>query len=128
MAHRDVSVGWKLKALAFNIFDRAPYGEQMYYAMQRNVTKTVPRKLAPTAVTASAQLRHAEQIARLFPDLADIKLLEIGAGWDLYANLIYYCMGVGHQTVIDIRRWAKAEAINAVIAHLRTDPPRSPAA
>lgn len=122
-AHRDVKVGWRAKALAFNIFDRVPFGEQLYYFMQRNVTHTLPRKLAPTAETGSVQIRHIRTISRYRSDLDKITLMEFGAGWDLYANLIYYCMGVERQIAIDIRRWARAEAINAVIAHLQADPP-----
>lgn len=122
-AHRDVKVGWRAKALAFNILDKVPFGEELYYFAQRNITRTLPRKLAPTAKTGEVQLRHVRAIGRHRGDLDRVTLLEFGAGWDLYANLLYYCMGVEHQIAIDIRRWARAEAINAVIAHLQSDPP-----
>lgn len=122
-AHRAVKVGWRAKALAFNIFDRVPFGEKLYYFVQKNVTHTLPRKLSPTAVTGNVQLRHMRAVTRYRNDLDKITLMEFGAGWDLYANLIYYCMGVDRQIAIDIRRWARAESINAVIAHLQSDPP-----
>lgn len=122
-AHREVKVGWRAKALAFNIFDRIPFGEQLYYFMQRNVTRTLPRKLAPTAETGGVQLRHVQTIHRHVGDWRNLVLMEFGAGWDLYANLIYYCLGLERQVAIDVRRWARAEAINAVIAHLQADPP-----
>jgi len=123
MAHRDVKVGWRAKALAFNVFDRVPFGENLYYFMQKNITHTVPRKLVPTAKVGLPQTRHIHTINRYRSDLDTLTLLEIGAGWDLYANLLYYCMGLNHQIAIDIRRWAHAEAINAIITYLQKDPP-----
>lgn len=122
-AHKDVSVSWRLKALAFNAFDRMPFGEQVYYFFQKNITKTYPRKLSPTAESARSKIKHAEFMVERFADVASINVLEIGAGWDLYSNFIYYCFGIENQTAVDVRRWARAETINAVIQHLQIDPP-----
>lgn len=123
VAFREVKVAWRNKAFAFQVLDRIPFGERIYYFLQKNVTHTYPRKLAPTADTGAAQIRHIEFIGRFRKGLDRVTLLEIGAGWDLYANLIYYCLGVEAQIAIDIRRWARADAINAVIRHLQVDPP-----
>jgi Methyltransferase domain len=38
--------------------------------------------------------------------------------------MIYYCYGINHQIAIDVRRWARAELVNAVIRHLQSDPPQ----
>jgi len=122
-SHRNVSVPWQAKALAFQIFDKAPFGERLYYYFQNKVTKTLPRALSPTSKTGSAQISHAKLLATRQKDLSGLSLLEIGAGWDLYANLIYYCYGIDHQIAVDIRRWARAETVNSVICHLQKDPP-----
>ncbi len=123
MAHRDVSVNWVAKAFAFNVFQRIPRGEQVYYFFQRSITKTLPRSLSPTAISARAQVAHAQAIVAARTDIATLTLLELGAGWDLYANLVYWCYGINNQIAIDIRRWARAETVNAVISHLHADPP-----
>jgi len=123
MAHKDVSVNWRLKALAFNVFDKMPLGEKTYYLFQRYVTKTYPRKLSPTVKSARSRIKHAQFMVDTLPDLAKARILEIGAGWDLYANFIYYCFGIEHQVAVDVRRWARAETINAVIKHLQVEPP-----
>jgi hypothetical protein len=123
MAHRDFKVNWKLKAIAYNIFDQMIFGENVYYFMQRRITHTLPRKLKPTIKAGDAPIRHMQTIIQLRDDITRLTLLEIGAGWDLYSNLIYYCMGLNNQIAIDIRRWARAETINAVINHLQSDPP-----
>ncbi len=122
-SHRKVSVNWLAKAVAFNIFDKIPFGEKIYYKFQRDVTRTLPRTLSPTSKTASAQIAHAKAIVARRQDIDKITLLEIGAGWDLYANLIYFCYGINRQIAIDIRRWARAETVNAVIRHLQVDAP-----
>ena len=122
-AHRKVNVGWIAKAVAFNIFNRIPYGENIYFLFQSRFTKTYPRNLIPTIDSGKVQIKHAQEMIDIFHDLGDLNLLEFGAGWDLYANLIYYCYGLNRQVAVDVRRWAKASTINAVIDHLQTDPP-----
>jgi hypothetical protein len=59
----------------------------------------------------------------IFPQVGDIHILEIGAGWDFLANFIYYCYGINRQTTVDIVSLATAEAVNAVITALQDRPP-----
>jgi len=59
---RDVSVGWRTKAVAFNILDRIPFGEQLYAVLQHKVTRTLPRKLSPTKDKSAIQLSHLLQL------------------------------------------------------------------
>ncbi|MDO7844592.1 methyltransferase domain-containing protein [Sphingomonas immobilis] len=100
-----------------------PAGQKVYYLFQRYVTKSYPRPLSPTIESAEVQISHAQTIVATRSDVGTLTLLEFGAGWDLYANMVYYCYGLNHQIAIDVRRWARAETINAVIAHLQKDPP-----
>lgn len=116
-------LNWIVKANTFNVLDRMPGGEEVYYFLQRFVTKSIPRKLFPTNQVGRVQIAHATRFKAYGVDLSTANLLEFGAGWDLYSNLLFYCMGVQRQHTVDIRRWVKAEAINAVIEHLRIDPP-----
>lgn len=122
-AHRKVTVPWQAKVLVFQAFDKMPLGEMAYYLFQKRVTKSLPRILYPTIKTGSAQIAHAKALAEIKGDLSNLLFLEIGTGWDLYANLIYYCYGADHQIAVDIRRWARADTINSVIRHLQHDPP-----
>lgn len=124
MAFRRFKIDWKLKAAAFNFLSIAPFGETLYYLLQRYVTKTIPRQLAPTEETGAAQITHARKFLLRGIHLDETTLFEFGAGWDLYSNIILYCFGANRQITVDIRRWVKAEAVNAVIKHLQVDPPR----
>jgi len=123
-AHRKISIGWRFKSVAFYIFNSIPFGNKVYYWFQRYITHSQPRPYVPTFKSAREQIKHARRIAELYDKVAELKLLEIGAGWDLYANLIYYCFGLDHQIAVDIRRWARAETIHAAICHLQSDPPK----
>ncbi|HWT99385.1 MAG TPA: methyltransferase domain-containing protein [Terriglobales bacterium] len=124
MAFRKFKFGWKLKAATLNFLGVAPFGGTLYYLLQRYVTKTIPRRLAPTEETGAAQISHARKFLQCGIHLDEATLFEFGAGWDLYSNIILYCFGANRQITIDIRRLVKAEAINAVIRHLQADPPQ----
>ena len=122
MTSAKFKLNWKVKAHTFRVLDNIPFGENLYYLLQRYVTKSIPRQLSPTKDRAAGNLSRPE-IPSARGRLAKANLLEFGAGWDLYSNLILYCMGVDRQCTIDVRRLVKAEAINAVIQHLQGDPP-----
>lgn len=124
MAFRSYRMDWRGKALAFRVLDAAPRGDALYYQLQKRVTKTVPRQLAPTAATARRFLEHIEAARRHGRgDLSQRTLFEFGAGWDLYGNLVAWCCGVDRQLVYDLRRWARPDQINVVVRHLMQDPP-----
>ncbi len=123
-AFRRFGLDWKLKARAFNLLDRMPMGDQAYCLLQQYVTRTLPRALSPTSERASNQLLHIERVRQHRRTLDGAVLLEFGAGWDLYSNLLYWCLGINRQIVVDVRRWLQVQAVNAVIAHLQKDPPK----
>jgi hypothetical protein len=122
-AFRKFKVDWRAKSFAFNVFDRILFGEKIYFLFQKYITKTAPRRLSPTSKSGAVPIAHAQAIVSQRSDFSSLTLLEIGAGWDLYTNMIYYCYGINHQIAIDVRRWGRAELVNAVIRHLQSDPP-----
>ena len=124
-AFRKFKMNWRTKALAFNMFDRAPFGHEIYYLVQRRVTKTIPRVLNPTAFTARWFVEHARVLGEHAPsgEIGSLSLFEFGAGWDLYGNCVAWCLGAERQTVYDLTRWAKPDQINVVLEHLRREPP-----
>lgn len=124
-AFRKFKMDWKTKALAFKTFDRAPFGHDVYYFVQRRVTKTIPRALSPTAYTARWFTEHARVLGEHAGagGIGGLSLFEFGAGWDLYGNCVAWCLGAERQTVYDLTRWAKPDQINVVLEHLRREPP-----
>jgi hypothetical protein len=122
---RRLQLGWRQKALAFRLLDAMPFGTPLYRQLQKHVTRTIPRRLAPTSETAVWFTEAFRGIREHYDgDLAAIRAFEFGAGWDLYSNLVFWCLGIENQVVYDTTRWATADQINAVIRHLEADPPQ----
>ena len=120
-APRRTRIPWRRKALAFHLFDVLPGGRSLYYLTQRYVTRAFPRPLAEYT-------RWPVEHARVFLDRDDgeigrARLFEFGAGWDLFNNLVQWCYGINHQTVVDVVRWARVDQINHAIRHLPAHPP-----
>ena len=122
-AFRSVHVPWRVKAMLFRALDVMPAGPTMYYRLQKHVTRTVPRRLAPTVDTASCFIDHAAAMRAEWGHLAPARVFEFGAGWDLYGNLVLWCYGLNDQVVYDLVPLARPAEINAVISHLAADPP-----
>ena len=123
-AFRRFHVNWRVKGFLFQAFDKLPLGHQIYYQVQKRVTKTVPRRLSPTAETASCFIEHAAAMKQRWGDsLPSRRIFEFGAGWDLYGNLVLWCYGLGGQIVYDQTEYARPEEINVIIRHLAAEPP-----
>jgi hypothetical protein len=122
-AFRKFKIDWRMKALAYRAFDTMPLGRQTYYLTQKHVTKTVPRVLSPTAETGFCFSRHFATFRRQFGDISGARYFEFGAGWDLYSNLVQWCLGVNRQIVVDRSSWLRPENFNVVARHLAADPP-----
>ena len=98
---RDFHIDWRMKALAFQLFDRVPFGHEAYYRLQRHVTRTVPRQLSPTSDTAKWFLEHERVLSRHAGPggLGSLAIFEFGAGWDLYGNCVAWCLGAERQVL-----------------------------
>jgi hypothetical protein len=114
---------WRLKATAYRALSSMPSGRNLYWLAQKCVTRTLPRGLAPTSQTAHWFVRRFSDFSNLYRDaIGDARYLEFGAGWDLYSNVVNWCLGFNHQTVVDINKWATREQVNHSIRHLMSDP------
>ena len=114
---------WRLKALAFRILEHMPMQRTAYSLLQRYVTHSYPRDLAPTRESSASQQHHLRAFRERFGPLDEARLFEFGAGWDLYGNLVFWTLGINHQTVMDLARWVRPEFVNGAIRHLEADPP-----
>ncbi len=120
---RKKELNWKIKARCFNFLDQVPRGDDIYYLLQRYVTKSIPRRLSPTSEVAAGVLAHVQAFKSAGGDLSRARIFEFGAGWDLYSNLLLFCLGATDQWTMDVRRLVRVDALNAVIDHLIVDPP-----
>jgi len=114
---------WRLKALAFRVLEHLPMQRTAYSLLQRYVTRSYPRALSPTRESSASQQHHVRAFRERFGPLDEARLFEFGAGWDLYGNLVFWTLGINHQTVMDLSRWVRPAFVNGAIRHLQQDPP-----
>lgn len=114
---------WRLKALAFRMLERLPMQRTAYSLLQRYVTRSYPRALSPTRESSASQQHHLRAFRERFGAPDQARLFEFGAGWDLYGNLVFWTLGINHQTVMDLARWVRPSFVNGAIEHLRREPP-----
>jgi hypothetical protein len=114
---------WRLKALAFRVLEHMPMQRTAYSLLQRYVTRSYPRALAPTRESSASQQHHVRTFRERFGRLDEARLFEFGAGWDLYGNLVFWCLGINRQTVMDLSRWVRPSFVDGAIRHLQRDPP-----
>ena len=113
-------MNWLLKAALQKGMSALPAAESANYLFQRHVTRTLPIGDAGVRRKFERALSHVrvfrEHGAGMRPE--DAVFYEFGAGWDLAVQLSYAALGVGRQTLVDIRPNIRLELVNATLASL----------
>jgi hypothetical protein len=77
---------------------------------------SLPASDAEFADTVSYAKRHIEALRRFYKrPLTEAAFYEFGAGWDMTIPLAFYGMGIGSQTVVDIRSLLRPHIFNLTI-------------
>ena len=112
-------MNWLIKAAAQKAIGALPASESANYLFQRRVTRRLPIGDPGVARKFERALAHfrvfRERVAR---PSGEAVFYEFGAGWDLAVPLSYAVLGVGRQTLVDIRPNLRLELVNATIASL----------
>lgn len=113
---------WETKARAFRVLSRVPFGPDLHFALQRYVTRRLPRpeKQIRSIYTLSQQLiaRYREFGSR---PIELSTFFEFGAGRDLAVPLTFGAGGAKRFVTVDIERLAKLDLIGSnarIIANL----------
>ncbi len=113
---------WQTKARAFSVLSNIPFGENIHYALQRYVTRRLPRpEKQVKSVYALAQRLLGVHEAYSQRPLRDSTCFEFGAGRDLIIPLAFSVHGAQRFITVDIERLAKLELIRsnaAIISRL----------
>ncbi|MBD2729998.1 class I SAM-dependent methyltransferase [Nostoc sp. FACHB-892] len=111
---------WRYKAGLQYIFSIIPYGEDINYLFQKNITKNLPLKELKIKEKLLIAEQHIENFYKYTSDsLEQATFYEFGAGWDLVQPLLFYSLGVNHQVLIDIRKLIRIELINKAIEEIQ---------
>jgi len=114
-------MNWRYKALAQWAFSILPGGESLNYLAQVYLTGSLPIRAEGLTGGGTAIARaHLDAIGRVLRrPLADLRFYEFGAGWHFSTPLLYWCLGVEKQILIDLRPLARANVINHTIAAIQ---------
>jgi SAM-dependent methyltransferase len=95
---------WIAKAALQKLISGLPNEQAVNYRFQRYVTRTLPRTGSDLRLHIDLPARHLHKFGEYGAKPAgEATFFEFGAGWDLIGPLVYYSLGVNHQTLIDIR-------------------------
>lgn len=104
----------------------APGGDRANYAFQRHITHTYPASDASLETDRELGRHHVEAFQEFGSCvLADARLFEFGAGWDLAMPLILRSLGAQHQLVVDLRPLARPDLVADVARRIGLDPAAS---
>jgi SAM-dependent methyltransferase len=107
-------VHWQAKARAFAVLSNIPFGDDLHYALQRYVTRRLPRpEKQVSSIHAFAQKllnTYCEYSSR--PPQAST-FYEFGTGRDLVTPLAFSAHGAKRFITVDIERLAKLDLIRS---------------
>jgi SAM-dependent methyltransferase len=101
---RRLATDWRMKAAIQAAFSRVPHGARLNLLLQR-ATGGLPLSDAKVQVSLELCVHHRTMLELYGATPIDsAEFFEFGAGWDMHVPLLLSGLGVGSQTVIDIRR------------------------
>jgi SAM-dependent methyltransferase len=107
-------VHWQAKARAFAVLSNIPFGEGLHYALQRYVTRRLPR----SEKQVKSICAFAERLLGIYTEygslpVQDSTFFEFGAGRDLIVPLAFSAHGAKRFIAVDIERLAKLDLIRS---------------
>ena len=104
---------WKLKNAIAHILAKIPCGENLYYFIQRNITKSVfLNDKTFRERFYSKVLQHLIAISKFCDrELSKSSIFEFGAGWDLLAPIGFSLIGGGGVVTVDLNEYVRPELI-----------------
>jgi hypothetical protein len=110
---------WVLKAIMQKIFSNVPNGHTLNYLSQKYITKRFPLPDWRLENQINTALQYAKTFTKYSKvSLQDARFYEFGAGWHLPMPLTFSAIGVGNQTIIDVRKNIKVEILDTASKRL----------
>lgn len=106
-------MNWRLKCLAFHLFEHVPGGRFIHSAAQRLITRRYFRELSESSL--ATPLHHVRQLVYLPPRPI---VLEFGSGRNLLTPLLMSWTGASRIYTYDLHRLATLKQVNQMIQQL----------
>ena len=111
---------WQTKAALMQVFSRLPLGNDLHYAAQRRITRSLPSSDTKFVEIFDQAKTHLDSLRRHSATrVEDAHFYEFGAGFELGIPLSFYALGVGSQVLVDIRKLLRVELVNETIKKLQ---------
>jgi SAM-dependent methyltransferase len=115
-------MNWKLKAFAQCAISAMPRSTEINYKFQRYVTRNLPPSVATMQHSLNTILSDFSVMKKHLPiPVARAMCFEFGAGATLLGPLTFYCLGVEHQSLVDLHRLLRPELVNVAIRFLQDE-------
>ena len=113
-------MNWKYKAALQLAVSHLPFGERLNHLLQRHLTKSLPTSDGHCRTIVTLAKGHLDLHTKyLERPLGAAVYYEFGAGWDLTGPMAFWCCGVNHQVLVDIRKLIRIDLLNDTIDKLR---------
>ncbi|MGH2713340.1 MAG: class I SAM-dependent methyltransferase [Thermoleophilaceae bacterium] len=110
---------WIAKAAVQRGLGALPRADRLNYWFQTRVTKGLPRDEDNFRLHVDKTLEHFAAFRRHGARApGEAHFYEFGAGWDLITPIVLSVLGVGRQTIVDIRANLRPELVNGTVARL----------
>lgn len=112
-------MNWKVKSFSFKALSLVPYGDHIHYALQKNVTKSLPlsKDEIDKIISRTKTIVSTFQAYNETP-LKDASFFEFGAGRNLSSPICMAYEGVGAIVTADIKILAKLDLIKAGLSEI----------
>lgn len=116
---------WRTKSRIIGAVENMPFSANIYYLLQRYVTRSIPRGAESIESVIAYERRHLASFLEFTGNGSPTMVFEFGAGWDLCSAIVRHSLGVGRQQMVDLNRLASTWQINHVIEYLGGKPLKS---
>jgi SAM-dependent methyltransferase len=112
---------WLAKAALQKAMSALPRSESANYLFQRHLARSLPAPEKALRQKFARAARHIEAYHEHGPSrpLGEAVFYEFGAGWDLAVQLSYWCLGIEHQVLVDLRPNLRFELVNVTLERLQ---------
>ena len=113
-------MNFRMKCLAQTVFGLFPWGEEINYWAQRNLSGTLPPSRKRYEKKLAQALAHQEAF-RKYGSREQGVVYEIGCGWHLAMALVFHSFGYPDIKALDVNPHVRAELVNSILGYMKED-------
>lgn len=106
-------MNWKIKNAMFYLFEGVPFGDKLYYLMQKYITKSVWVDDSHFRCYFETKVKNHLEVIRKYGNrrIDESVFFEFGAGWDMLAPIGFGIGGGQRYIAVDLNDYAHPELV-----------------